>query len=159
MVSVPSHDLKRHPSQPVSAGQKNLVSPAVGADNVLPFKDIAKESYVALAESRLKRQQQQRLRYKVWEVFLVTTGAGVVATVVAVALVRFLPYQITQEQKLREISAEVSQLELQVNNLRDRLPERFGTGEPDSAFLRRHGWLRPGQFVVKFLAKDTPIAP
>lgn len=155
MVFAPSKDLQRNQSR-VSVPEHSVKAPP---SNVVPFKDIAKEGYVALAESRVKRQQLQRLRYKVLEVLMVTAGAGIVASVVAVALVRFFPYQITQEQKLREITAEVTQLEVQVNVLRDRLPERFGTAEPDSAFLRRHGWLRPGQFVVKFLERDNPAVP
>lgn len=130
--------------------KENLTGDRGQDSNVLPFR----KSYYALAEAQAKRQSLHRLRLRVLEVLLVTAGGCVISLLVGIELVHFIPYQISQEQKLQEITRETLLLQEQVEQLRARLPERFGTGEIDSAFLRRHGWIKPGQFVVKFLPKD-----
>ncbi len=114
---------------------------------VLPFR----KSYMALAEAQVKRQQVRRLKLRVLEVLAVTTAGAMLAVIAGIALARSLSYQMAQQQKLKEITKEVTVLEHHVNLLRDRLYERFSTAEIDSAFLRKHGWLRLGQFVVRFL--------
>jgi cell division protein FtsB len=138
-------------SQPL---RKQTLTHDRGQDsNVLPFR----KSYLALAEAQAKRQTLHRLQMRVLEVGMVTLGGIILSSLAGIALVRSLSYQISQQQKLQEITSETHTLQQQVDNLRDRLPERFGTSEPDSAFLRRHGWLKPNQFVVKFL--DSPPKP
>jgi hypothetical protein len=141
-------------SQPLRQKSEALLpSPKQDKSKVLPFKS----SYMALAEAQVKRQQVRRLKLRVLEVLAVTTAGAILSLIAGTALARSLTYQMAQQQKLEEITAEVAQLERQVNLLRDRLPERFSTDEIDSAFLRKHGWLRPGQFVIRFLPNNQSL--
>jgi len=120
---------------------------------VLPLR----KSYIALAEAQVKRQQVRRLKLRVLEVLAVTTAGAMLSVIAGTALARSLSYQMAQQQKLTEIATEVRHLEHQVKLLRDRLYERFSTDEIDSAFLRKHGWLRPRQFVIRFLPDNQTI--
>jgi len=141
-------------SQPLRQDSEAVLpSPSQDESKVLPFRS----SYMALAEAQVKRQQVRRLKLRVLEVLAVTTAGAILSVIAGTAFARSLTYQMAQQHKLEEITAEVAHLERQVNLLRDRLPERFSTAEIDNAFLRKNGWLRPGQFVIRFLPDNQMI--
>jgi outer membrane murein-binding lipoprotein Lpp len=82
--------------------------------------------------------------------------ANVVLSAVAIAgLVKLLPYQLSQQEKLQEIQTEVQQTETRVNRLRTDFNRYFDPQQATIIMQEQSNRVAPGQRQVILVDKST----
>jgi hypothetical protein len=72
------------------------------------------------------------------------------------ALVKLLPFHLSQQAKLREISIEVGQTEQRVQHLRDNFNRNFDPQEATKIMQEQNPRVDPHQLRVVWLNKQAP---
>jgi hypothetical protein len=105
------------------------------------------------------RKPRRQVRYRSYQALALETSAKlavnlVISSAAVSALVQLLPYHWSQQEKLREINAEVSVIETRVNRLQAELNRNFSP--PEAKDLMREQSLRiaPNQRRVILTDKD-----
>lgn len=103
------------------------------------------------------RRYRRRRPYRVMA--LETTAkltANVVLSAVAIAgLVKLLPYQLSQQEKLQEINSEVQQTEARVKRLRTDFNRYFDPQQATTIMREQSNRVAPGQRPVILHDKST----
>ncbi len=95
-------------------------------------------------------QRQRRHRARALEALAAIAVNVVLATSACYALSRLLPYQMAQQQQLREVSREMKATQQRVKVLRERLTRNFDPTQTE-ALLREQGWVNPRQVQVELV--------
>jgi cell division protein FtsB len=96
-----------------------------------------------------ERQEAQRVRTCTREAIANILVASLFGGLAAGALSSFLPQYSSQKQSLAQLTANVKNLELKVEDLRDRFPMMFDAGKSKESNFRRNGWFKQNQVPIK----------
>jgi cell division protein FtsB len=156
LSSDSQRDSRRLPGQVVEFGQRvSKDSPAVISEEVR--RQIARQEQENGRAAR-EKQEVQRIRTCTREAIANILVASLFGGLAAGALSSFLPQYSSQKQSLAQLTANVKDLELKVENLRDRFPTVFDAGKSKEANFRRNGWFKQNQVPIKQESKqeETP---
>ncbi|MBZ8180055.1 MAG: hypothetical protein SAL07_03440 [Oscillatoria sp. PMC 1051.18] len=108
---------------------------------------------------RTTRRPRHRRRYSqgavVAEITVKILVNGVLSAAAIAALLKLLPYHLSQQAKLREVRTEVKRTEQRVNELRDRFSYSFDPHQTQNIMQEQTGRVQPNQLRVVWLEKKT----
>jgi cell division protein FtsL len=78
---------------------------------------------------------------------------GLLSTAAVVALVNLLPYQLSQQAKLREVRSEVQQTETQINQLQAEFSDSFDPQQAKQVMQEQSGRVDPNQRQIVLVEK------
>lgn len=88
------------------------------------------------------------------EIFLRFAFNGILSLSALVALTRLLPYQFSQQAKLREVQVEVQDTEHRVNELREHLNRNFDPQQSRKIMQEHSPMIDPAQRRVILVEKE-----
>jgi uncharacterized protein Yka (UPF0111/DUF47 family) len=112
----------------------------------------------AVAHS-VQRKREQFYRAKATESVIVIAVNVALSIAAIAAIVRLLPYQIAQKERLDEIITEVNSVEQRVSGLREQLPQTLNSGKSQEPLLRKQGWIKNNQMTIKLLDPTEIASP
>ncbi|MEC4984942.1 MAG: hypothetical protein SAJ37_18810 [Oscillatoria sp. PMC 1068.18] len=106
-----------------------------------------------------RRRPRHRRRYSqgavVAEITVKIMVNGVLSAAAIAALLKLVPYNLSQQAKLREVSTEVKRTEERVNDLRARFSYSFDPHQTKNIMQEETGRVQPNQLRVVWLEKKT----
>lgn len=137
----------------VAHGTSGVPSPQSDrADRVLAFR----EQIADAVTQKQRRQKEQRFKAKGIEALGIIAVSIAFSSVAVMALLRLIPYQTAQRDRLDEITAEVQAVEQRVETLRHKFPQMFNSGKSKDALIRQYGFVKPNQIPIKILDSASP---
>jgi hypothetical protein len=112
----------------------------------------------AVARS-VRLKQAKYCRAKATEAVIVIAVNVALSMAAIAAIMRLLPYQASQSNRLDEITSEVQTVEQRVNSLREKLPQVINSGRSQELLLRQQGWIKPNQITIKLLEPSEIASP
>jgi hypothetical protein len=108
---------------------------------------------------KVRRTQRPQRRHSYHAVAGETTAKLVVNLVISAAaltgLIQLLPYHLSQQAKLREVSAEVKRTETRVNSLRTDFSRSFDPGQAESVMHEQSYRVDPTQRQIVWQDPST----
>ncbi len=109
------------------------------------------------AKKRKPRRNPVRKPDESWivlEISLKLVFNSVLSVVAITTLIKLLPYQATQQQKIKEVQVEVQNTENRVNELRDHLNRNFDPLESRRIMQEQSSMIDPDQRRIVFLPTE-----
>jgi uncharacterized protein Yka (UPF0111/DUF47 family) len=119
----------------------------------------AANNYSDAVAHSVQRKREQFYRAKATESIIVIAVNVALSIAVIAAIVRLLPYQTAQKERLDEIITEVNSVEQRVGGLREQLPQTLNSGKSQETLLRKQGWIRNNQMTIKLLDPTEVASP
>ncbi len=140
-----------------SQGQYGVKSPALTAVSNSQFG--AANNYSEAVAHNVERKKEQFYRSKATESIIVIAVNIALSIAAIAAIVRLLPYQTAQKERLDEIITEVNSVEQRVGGLREQLPQALNSGKSQETLLRKQGWIRNNQMTIKLIDPTEVASP
>jgi hypothetical protein len=119
----------------------------------------AVNNYSEAVAHSVQRKREQFYRAKATESVIVIAVNVALSVAAIAAIVRLLPYQNAQKERLDEIITEVNSVEQRVSGLREQLPQTLNSGKSQETLLRKQGWIRNNQMTIKLLDPTEIASP
>jgi hypothetical protein len=119
----------------------------------------AANNYSDAVAHSVQRKKEQFYRAKATESIIVIAVNVALSIAAIAAIVRLLPYQTAQKERLDEIITEVNSVEQRVGGLREQLPQTLNSGKSQETLLRKQGWIRNNQMTIKLLDPTEVASP
>jgi len=119
----------------------------------------AANNYSDAVAHSVQRKKEQFYRAKATESIIVIAVNVALSIAAIAAIVRLLPYQTAQKERLDEIITEVNSVEQRVGGLREQLPQTLNSGKSQETLLRKQGWIRNNQMPIKLLDPTEVASP
>jgi hypothetical protein len=123
-----------------------------------PDLNMANSHSEAVAHT-VQRKREQYCRAKATESIIVIIVNVALSLAAIAAIMRLLPYQSSQKDRLEEITTEVSSAEQRVNTLREQLPQTLNSGQSREMLLRKQGLIKSNQMTIKLLDPTEIASP
>lgn len=125
-------------------------------------KPVASTSFVPKRRSRRSRPPRKN-ETESWlkaEIFLKLAFNSVLSIAAIAGLIKLLPYQFLQQQKLKEVRVEVQDTENRVNELRNHWNRNFDPQQTRKIMQEQSPMIDPNQRRIILVQEDTsnPIA-
>jgi hypothetical protein len=102
--------------------------------------------------TRPRRQLQHREhQWIATEITIKLAVNGLLSMIAIVTLVKLLPYQFSQQQKLREVAVEVQETEKRVNELKDNFSRNFDPHQSKKVMEEQSPRVEPNQRRIFWL--------
>ena len=119
----------------------------------------AANNYSDAVAHSVQRKKEQFYRAKATESIIVIAVNVALSIAAIAAIVRLLPYQTAQKERLDEIITEVNSVEQRVGGLREQLPQTLNSGKSQETLLRKQGWIRNNQMTITLLDPTEVASP
>jgi len=113
------------------------------SSQVLPFRPSAVKS----VSPKPRSQNHQARAMECAAVILLNVTLSAIAIV---SLVKLGQFQMSQKGQLQDVEQAVTQMDSNVNSLKDKFYQAFDSGQSQSALLRQKGLISPSQRPIKF---------
>ena len=145
---------------PVLTSYSNQSISAVGGLTAVASNQFgAANNYSDAVAHSVQRKKEQFYRAKATESIIVIAVNMALSIAAIAAIVRLLPYQTAQKERLDEIITEVNSVEQRVGGLREQLPQTLNSGKSQETLLRKQGWIRNNQMTIKLLDPTEVASP
>ena len=116
----------------------------------------------SMGKHRLRRTSsniaQQAYQEKATEILMMMAVNGAIALVAALALIKLIPYNASQQTKLRSLEAEVNTLDQRVDHLRQEFTNNFDPQQSRSNMRILGDRLEQDQREIIFIPTPTEAA-
>ncbi len=125
---------------PLAALERAVRHPAGG--------DVISFPTAAIPDRRFLQRRDRCHRSRAYEAIAAIAINVLLSGVALVTLVKLLPYQTSQQEKLNEISTELQYMTQRVETLQAALLKTFDSGRSQELRLREQGWFKRNQYSV-----------
>lgn len=104
-----------------------------------------------LVKRRRKRHQSKSHQVLAIEITAKLLVNGILSAAAIVALVKLLPYQLLQQEKLQEVRVKVGETETRVNNLRENFSRNFDPSQTKNVMQEQSSRVDPNRRRIFWL--------